>query len=100
MRSAIAFALALVVVAGSPRSAFADKGKGKHHGPKAFHTTTIDKHRGLPPGLAKRDSLPPGLARQLRERGRLPPGLQRRLYPVPQPLLGRLPAAPSYYARY
>ena len=55
---------------------------------------------GLPPGLAKRESLPPGLAKQLRERGRLPPGLQKRLYPVPQPLLGRLPAAPPYYSRY
>ena len=33
---------------------------------------------GLPPGLAKRQSLPPGLAKQLRERGGLPPGLQKR----------------------
>ncbi|MBI3484974.1 MAG: hypothetical protein HY012_07470, partial [Acidobacteria bacterium] len=31
---------------------------------------------GLPPGLAKRDRLPPGLEKQLRERGKLPPGLQ------------------------
>ena len=26
-------------------------------------------------------------------------GLQKRLYPVPQPLLGRLPAAPPYFTR-
>jgi hypothetical protein len=26
--------------------------------------------------------------------------LQRRLYPVPSPLVGRLPAVPSYYSRY
>src|SRR4026207_2323497 len=29
----------------------------------------------LPPGLAKRQPLPPGLRSQLRERGELPPGL-------------------------
>ena len=54
----------------------------------------------LPPGLAKRQSLPPGLRRQLRERGELPPGLQRRLVPVPAPLVTRLPPVPAYYQRY
>lgn len=54
----------------------------------------------LPPGLAKRDSLPPGLRNQLRERGTLPPGLQKRLVPVPEALVTRLPAVPSYYTRY
>lgn len=37
--------------------------------------------KGLPPGLAKREKLPPGLERQLKERGTLPPGLQRRFSP-------------------
>lgn len=54
----------------------------------------------LPPGLAKREALPPGLRKQLRERGELPPGLQKRLVPVPAPLLMRLPAVPPYYQRY
>jgi hypothetical protein len=54
----------------------------------------------LPPGLAKRESLPPGLRNQLRERGALPPGLQKRLVPVPAPLIARLPGVPSYYQRY
>lgn len=54
----------------------------------------------LPPGLAKRESLPPGLRKQLRERGELPPGLQKRLVPVPAPLIARLPAVPPYYQRY
>jgi hypothetical protein len=120
---------ALVLALGSP-SAFAEKndkgkGKGKKHGNMAATADSAyrrdvrnrdvvvidrDGHRrvvadyysreGLPPGLAKRESLPPGLAKQLRERGRLPPGLQKRLYPVPQPLLGRLPVAPPYYSRY
>ena len=54
----------------------------------------------LPPGLAKRQALPPGLRKQLRERGELPPGLQKRLIPVPQPLIARLPPVPPYYQRY
>jgi hypothetical protein len=37
-----------------------------------------DRGRNLPPGLAKRDQLPPGLERQLRVRGTLPPGSARR----------------------
>ncbi|HUE52212.1 MAG TPA: RcnB family protein [Terriglobales bacterium] len=52
-------------------------------------------HRGnLPPGLAKRDRLPPGLERQLELRGTLPPGLRGRIYAVPVDLERELPAPP------
>jgi hypothetical protein len=54
----------------------------------------------LPPGLAKREALPPGLRAQLRERGELPPGLQKRLVLVPASLGRRLPPVPPYYRRY
>lgn len=54
----------------------------------------------LPPGLAKREALPPGLRRQLRERGTLPPGLQRHLIDVPADLSSRLPAIGRYERRY
>ena len=54
---------------------------------------------GLPPGLAKRDRLPPGLEKQLRERGSLPPGLQKKLQPLPADLERRLPPCPSGYQR-
>jgi hypothetical protein len=54
------------------------KGKGKGGPPS-----------GLPPGLARRDSLPPGLQKQLDEKGRLPPGLARR--ELPASLRERLP---------
>lgn len=37
---------------------------------------------GLPPGLAKRDSLPPGLARYVEKHGTLPPGLEVRGLPA------------------
>src|SRR5262245_20709748 len=35
------------------------------------------KHKGLPPGLAKKGTLPPGLAKQLARNGHLPPGLEK-----------------------
>ena len=54
---------------------------------------------GLPPGLAKRDRLPPGLEKQLRERGSLPPGLQKRFQPLPDDLERRLPPCRSGYRR-
>jgi hypothetical protein len=49
----------------------------------------------LPPGLAKRDRLPPGLERQLVRRSTLPPGLQKRLQPCPEDLERQLPPPPS-----
>jgi Ni/Co efflux regulator RcnB len=56
-----------------------------------------DHERGghLPPGLAKRDQLPPGLERQLRVRGTLPPGLRKKMMPVPVEFEQRLPPPPE-----
>ena len=51
-------------------------------------------YRDLPPGLAKKDRLPPGLERQLVIRGTLPPGLEKRVYPVPVDLERQLPPPP------
>jgi len=91
---------------------------GKHaddkakHGTPAPQTVVIDRDGHirvireyaaighLPPGLAKREQLPPGLRKQLREGGALPPGLQKRLIEVPQPLIVRLPGVPVEYHRY
>lgn len=54
------------------------------------HNKTKGKgHKGLPPGLAKKDRLPPGLEMQLERNGRLPPGLEKR--ELPEDLLKRLP---------
>ena len=86
-----------------------DKADAKHDNAKVIvvdrdgHVRAIrDYTRGgsLPPGLAKREALPPGLRRQLRENGALPPGLQARLVAVPAPLGARFPAIPSHYQRY
>lgn len=43
----------------------------------------------MPPGLAKKDALPPGLASQLEREGTLPPGLAKR--DLPADLVARLP---------
>ena len=89
-----------------------DKDKKVEKGHDAAHVVVVDREGhvrvireyaragSLPPGLAKREVLPPGLREQLRENGSLPPGLQKRLVPVPAPLVVRLPGIPSYYHRY
>lgn len=52
-------------------------------------TTKNKNKKGLPPGLAKRQSLPPGLQKQIDETGTLPPGLAKR--DLPDDLKRRLP---------
>lgn len=61
----------------SDSRAEADHGKGK------------GKSKQMPPGLAKRDRLPPGLERHIEKNGTLPPGLAKR--DLPSDLVGRLP---------
>jgi hypothetical protein len=51
--------------------------------------------KGLPPGLAKKESLPPGLEKQLRRNGSLPPGLEKKIQPLPRDLEVRLPRLPE-----
>lgn len=54
-----------------------------------------NKHKGLPPGIAKKGSLPPGIAKQLVRNGQLPAGLEYR--PLPPDLIVQLPVlAPQY----
>ncbi len=59
------------------------KGKGKGKG----------RGKGLPPGLAKRDELPPGLQKRLEKHGSLPPGLAKR--DLPDDLEKKLPKVPE-----
>jgi hypothetical protein len=87
-----------------------DHGHGKHHGKEAVSFRYDDRDReiirdwyqnqdgNLPPGLAKKDRLPPGLEKQLESRGTLPPGLQKRIRPCPPELERRLPPPPPGYA--
>ena len=60
-----------------------------------FHTNTSN----LPPGLAKRETLPPGLQKQLVRKGTLPPGLQKKIQPLPIVLERQLSPVPTGYRR-
>ncbi len=55
------------------------------------------KKGGMPPGLARKDSLPGGLQKQLQKNGTLPPGLAKRA--LPDGLQSRLPPPPQGYER-
>lgn len=102
---------AAMVLALASATAFA-KEHGKGHGKdkqkrvsaKEFRYSDYDregafawyKGRGsnLPPGLAKRDELPPGLEQQLVVRGTLPPGLRKKMHRCPRDLVRVLPPPP------
>jgi Ni/Co efflux regulator RcnB len=70
-----------------------DEYRYSHH-EEAIHDWYRESGNHLPPGLAKKDRLPPGLEKQLVVRGTLPPGLQKRMYPCPHDLERRLPPPP------
>jgi len=63
-----------------PDQAGPDQGNGKNH---------KNKHKNLPPGIAKKGALPPGLAKQLVRNGHLPPGLE--YHQLPPDLIVQLP---------
>jgi Ni/Co efflux regulator RcnB len=79
------------------------KGHEKHeHERYSDHNRDIHEwyrahYSHLPPGLAKRDRLPPGLERQLVVNGTLPPGLRGKMQPCPHELETYLPPpAPGF----
>ncbi|MCC6368974.1 MAG: hypothetical protein IT165_36085 [Bryobacterales bacterium] len=102
-----AFALCVwLAVAGGAYTQGKGKGKG-HNKPEGRSPATVEfgftagdrrvlhdyfapGRQGLPPGLAKRERLPPGLEKQLRRNGQLPPGLQKKIVALPPDLSGRL----------
>ena len=59
----------------------------------------VNDRTALPPGLAKKDHLPPGLERHLQRNGTLPPGLQKRVQPLPGSCSARLPRLPRDWGR-
>jgi len=70
------------------------EGYGYEQNEHAIRTWYAENQGNLPPGLAKKDRLPPGLEKQLVRKGTLPPGLQKRFYPVPVELARELPPPP------
>ena len=64
---------------------------------REYYGSTYKKEKHLPPGLAKKDKLPPGLQKQLVKRGQLPPGLQYAR--LPNDLERQLSHIPDDYLR-
>jgi hypothetical protein len=64
------------------------------HDQEEFHGWYLHNENRLPPGLAKKDHLPPGLEKQLVRRGTLPPGLQKKIEPCPREIERMLPPPP------
>lgn len=60
----------------------ASESSGKKNKGKKDKANKGKKAGGLPPGLAKREQLPPGLQKQIQRKGTLPPGLQTHPLPV------------------
>lgn len=79
---------------GQPAGATAGQAKKAKKGKKAKKAKKAKKGKKgksgeMPPGLAKRKTLPPGLAKQLERNGTLPPGLAKR--DLPSGLAAALP---------
>jgi hypothetical protein len=64
-----------------------------------IHSYYYDRYHNkkMPPGLAKKETLPPGLQKQIVRNGRLPPGLEGRR--LPYDLERRLHRLPEDYIR-
>ena len=116
MRLRMGLFIALLLVAGTPEVSAQGRGKGKQSVDTGAGQTTVNVSvsigrdderiirewfsqpanvRGLPPGLAKKERLPPGLQKQLARNGQLPPGLQKRIQPLPPILEARLTRLPE-----
>jgi hypothetical protein len=109
--------IAIALTAVEPSFAAQGRGRGKHaqaeeqNEPSSSHVAVeigkTDQRiirewfaqpnnvKGLPPGLAKKESLPPGLQKQLVRNGQLPPGLQKKIQPMPVALEERLAPCPE-----
>jgi len=94
----------LAIAVGAIAAPLAAQGKGRGassaRGPKESDEVRIIRAyfantTGLPPGLAKREKLPPGLEKQIQRKGTLPPGLEKRMIPVPVELVRQLPPLPQ-----
>lgn len=66
-----------------------DRYEGRDETPAKGKAKKNGKKQGLPPGLAKRESLPSGLQKHLDQHGTLPPGLAKR--DLPSDLRAALP---------
>src|SRR5262245_24115278 len=110
MRLKMGLFIALVLIAGTAKISAQGRVKGNDRNTTIDVSVSIGRNderiirewfsepanmRGLPPGLAKKEHLPPGLQKQLARNGQLPPGLQKRIQPLPPTLETRLTRLPE-----
>jgi hypothetical protein len=62
-----------------------------------YHYKKGRELQGIPPGLAKKQELPPGLQKHIKKHGKLPPGLEARR--LPESLERTLDRLPEGYVR-
>lgn len=62
-----------------------------------YHYKKDRELQGIPPGLAKKQELPPGLQKHIKKHGKLPPGLEARR--LPESLERTLDRLPEGYVR-
>jgi hypothetical protein len=72
---------------------FSDSDRGKIRN----YYRDAKKGKTIPPGLAKKQELPPGLQKHIERNGKLPPGLEGRR--LPRDLEGTLPHLPAGFVR-
>ena len=116
MRLVTGLFISLLLATLTPSAAAQGKGNGKHTNYDNERKTAVSvsvsigsndqriirewflqsaSMRGLPPGLAKKEQLPPGLQKHLVRFDQLPPGLQKKIQPLPQALEARLTRLPE-----
>lgn len=75
-----------------------DRNHGYHEHDRDIHDWYRAHYNHLPPGLAKRDRLPPGWDRRIVVNGVLPVEIRGRMQPCPHELEVMLPPPPPHYA--
>lgn len=63
------------------RDYYAALNEDNHAQDEESHKKAGKNKKGMPPGLARREHLPPGLQRHLERHGTLPPGLEKKRFP-------------------
>ena len=102
--STLSFVILSAPMASAEKGGRKSRDNGREYygqGGSGYRQTYGNGAYGLPPGLAKRDQLPPGLQKHLWKHGSLPPGLQKKVGPAyysPYPVYAPLPVYVPYPA--
>jgi len=88
---------AVIVESENARAAIVFSDSDRRRIKEYYRSGYKDKTKKLPPGLAKKNELPPGLRKHIEKHGQLPPGLEGRR--LPDDLEMALQPLPAGYVR-